>query len=175
MSPDGIRQIESALGITLPDVYRRLMSPFPVRHLSGNADRDLWDNPGGLIERNEALRNDEYHAWPKHWLFIGDPLSGSANAIDLRDPSAPVAWVDHCDLRTVDGKPGTSFEQWLSRWLTDIRSDLASDGIDPDSEPPAPPKDHPVWLGRSVIVLVAACCVAAAIGGSILLVRDLIF
>jgi hypothetical protein len=172
MSPDDLRQIEDALDVTLPDAYRRLMSPSPVRYLAGNADTDLWDNAEALIARNKALRGDRQYPWPTHWFFIGDPVgSDDANAIDLRDPSAPVFWVDQCDLRTVENVRGTRFDEWLFRWQTATRSDLAADSIDPDGDPPPPPKGRPVWVGKASITLLMVLVFASAVYGMIALVR----
>jgi hypothetical protein len=174
MSPDELRQIETALGIELPAPYKRLMSPFPVHYLGGNTDTDLWDNASALIERNQELRADQYRRWPQNWLFIGDPLTSCGNAIDLRHSSAPVVWVDHCDLRTVEGVKGTAFEDWFSRWLTDVRSDLARDGFYPDSEPPPPYQKPPIWFGKYVLTIGIVIIVISSIVGGIMLIRDLV-
>lgn len=45
MSGHDLRRIEAGLGITLPEPYKRLLVPFPVPYLRGNADTDLWDDP----------------------------------------------------------------------------------------------------------------------------------
>jgi hypothetical protein len=130
-----LRRIESVLGITLPGPYKRLAVPFPVPYLRGNADTDLWDDADQLIARNKELRTGfvrRHQPWPTHWFFIGDPLTACGNAIDLRDPLAPVLWVDHCDLRSIEGVSGQPFEEWLRTWTATIRADLEKDGIDPE-------------------------------------------
>jgi len=129
------------------------MVAFPVRHYRGNADTELWDDADRVITRNRELRKRIAcggEAWPPRWFFIGDPLSASAYAIDLCDPTSPVFWVDHCDLGTVEGQPGEPFDQWLDRWTKDSRADLQRVGDDPDTDPPPPVKLAPRWVRWSV-------------------------
>ena len=147
MSPDELQQIESALGIALPAVYKQLISPFPVPYLNGNADTDLWDSARDLIERNQQLRHDRYQPWPEYWYFIGDPLTGSGNAIDIRDPIPAVVWLDHCSL-SAKRMPATPLDQWVQRWQSSIFSDLIGDGIDPNSLPQPPSKQRSNWIVR---------------------------
>jgi hypothetical protein len=138
MTGEDFRRIEEALGIRLPESYKRLMDPFPVPHLRGNSDTDLWDDAEKLIAINQELRTEfvrGHRPWPNYLFFIGDPLTACGNAIDLRDASLPVLWVDHCALRTIQGASGQPWEEWLSTWMTTIRSDLEKDGLDPDSDP----------------------------------------
>src|SRR5437660_12433364 len=98
MSAEDLRLLEEGLGITLPESYRRLMVPFPVPYLRGNNSAYIWDNAEALIVRNREVHSDGFGSrqpWPPHWFFIGDPLASWAYAIDLRDPAAPVLYVDH--------------------------------------------------------------------------------
>ena len=138
MLGEDFRRIEDALGIALPESYKRHMDPFPVPYLRGNSDTDLWDDADKLIAINQELRTEfvrGHHPWPAYLYFFGDPLTACGNAIDLRDPSVVVHWVDHCALRTIQGASGQPWEEWFSTWVTSIRSDLEKDGIDPDADP----------------------------------------
>ena len=138
MTDEDLRRIETALGISLPEAYTRCVRQFPVPYLRGNYDSELWDDADELIDRNLELRTKfirEHVPWPHHWYFIGDPLTACGYAIDLRDPTASVVWVDHCDLRTVEGVRGKPFDEWINEWSIAVRADLEADGIDPEAEP----------------------------------------
>src|SRR5262245_39198956 len=56
VTEDELRWIEQELGISLPEPYERLVFPFPVPYLRGNADSELWDDPELLVARNRELR-----------------------------------------------------------------------------------------------------------------------
>jgi SMI1 / KNR4 family (SUKH-1) len=161
MSPSDLDRIETELGIQLPPAYRRLMGPFPIPYLRRNDTRGLWDNADELIKRNLELRNDSHEPWPAHWVLIGEDGS-AANAIDLRDPAAAVSWVDHWSLKTVQGRPGTPFENWLSKWRGDEISDLLGDGIDPNAEPP-PPSATSTGCFRSIGMLLLIGIIASIV------------
>ena len=138
MTDDDLRRIEATLGISLPESYKRHVGQFPVPYLRGNYDTELWDDADELIDRNLELRTKfirEHFPWPPHWYFIGDPLTACGYAIDLRDPAAPVVWVDHCDLRTIEGARGQPFDEWISEWSLAAWAELKADGIDPEQEP----------------------------------------
>lgn len=164
MSGEDLRQIEAALGITLPVPYKRLMDPFPIPYLRRNAHTDLWDDAGQLIARNRELRTEWFRGhqpWPAHWFFIGDPLTACGNAIDVRDPAAPVVWMDHCDLQSVEGALGNPFEEWLRQWTATVREDLEIDGIDPDGAPPPPDEPWPRWKVVALVLLLGGLALTA--------------
>jgi hypothetical protein len=135
-----LTRIEAALGIRLPDAYRRLVVPFPVPAWRGNADTELWDAPDRLIELNRELRAGFafVRSWPPHLFALGRDGSGSATAIDLRDPAAPVLWADRCHLDGAGSGPEwPSLAAWAERYVADLRADLEGDAIDPDGPPEA--------------------------------------
>ncbi|MBS1120261.1 MAG: hypothetical protein H6Q90_2489 [Deltaproteobacteria bacterium] len=133
MTKADLDRIESELRIVLPRSYRELMSSFPVPAHAGNCDTDLWDDATALIEYNQDLRRRKRGPWTADFFFIGDPVSSSGNALDLRDSEAAVWWVDHCDLSAnSSGAIAPSFEVWASKYVADVREDLKRDGIDPD-------------------------------------------
>jgi hypothetical protein len=136
VSADELRQIEEALGVTLPEAYKRLLDPFPVPRLRGTAFTDLWDDPGELIAANRQLRrwDGEHAPWPPRWFFVGEGMAGVGYAIDLREPAAPVCRVEPGARRPVGG--GQPFEEWLPEYVARARADLERDGLDPDQEPP---------------------------------------
>jgi hypothetical protein len=139
MSDADLRRIETALGTTLPAVYREQMRNYPFRVCAGNADTDLWDNAESLITRNLELRTEwvrGFKPWPPHLFFIGDALSACAYLIDLRDPQAAVWWADHCDLTARStGIVAPSFVEWAEQYFADLKHDLEVDGIDVNAEP----------------------------------------
>jgi hypothetical protein len=174
---DDLQRIEAALEITLPEPYKRLVGPFPVPYLRGNADTDLWDDAGQLVARNRELRTEFVRGrqpWPSHWFFIGDPQTACGNAIDLRDPGAPLVWVDHCDLRSIEGASGQPFEEWLREWTAAIRADLEGDGIDPNGDPPAPAEPSQRWKRVLVFTVLVLCLGGLALFGAVSAVRGLI-
>lgn len=85
MEKEELRRVSRELDISLPDSYVSTMEEYPVPALAGNADTDLWDDADAIIERNRELREGvgAPASWPHHLFFMGDPLSGAANAIDL--------------------------------------------------------------------------------------------
>src|SRR5688572_25331006 len=100
MKPEDIARIERELAITLPNVYRKTISPFPIPALVGNASTELWDDPTRLIALNRELRagNKWIKPWPPHLFAVGQMDGESYVAIDLRHPDAPTWWVDHGHL-----------------------------------------------------------------------------
>ena len=122
MSNEEITRIEKALAVELPQEYRAFMTQLDSEELQGNADSDLWDDPDAIIERNLELRKGigmgGKTPWPDHLIFIGDPLSACANAIDISEPGAPVHWIDHCavDARS-SGKIAESFVDWAQGYM----------------------------------------------------------
>jgi hypothetical protein len=56
MTSADIQRIDQALGITLPEGYRKGVVPFPVSCLARNHDYELWDDPDALIILNRQLR-----------------------------------------------------------------------------------------------------------------------
>ena len=175
MTGDDFGRIEEELGITLPETYQRLLNPFPVPYLRRNADTDLWDDAASLIAENRRLRTD-HQPWPDHWFFIGDPLTACANAIDLRDPVAPVHWIDHCDLRTVEGASGEPLEEWLDRWCEAVQMDLKKDGLDPKAapEPDSDARPWPRWIRVPIQTAVILLVVGFLVFGLVSLVRDIV-
>ena len=181
MTFDDLMRIEAALGITLPESYKRLVVPFPVPSLRGNSDTDLWDDPKLLMARNQELRTEfvrGHQPWPTHWFFIGDPLSASGTAIDLRDPAASVVWVDHCDLSSVEHAHGEPFVDWQQRWAATVRIELEKDGIDPDGDPeplgePWPRRLRILILG-GLVLLMGGCALSGFVLLGLKLVRWLV-
>jgi hypothetical protein len=160
-----LRQIEEALGITLPEAYKRLLDPFPVPRLRGNTFTDLWDDAGRLIVVNRQLREwDRGHApWPTHRFFIGEGASG-AYALDLREPAAPVYRVEPATGQVITAAGGQPFEEWLPEYVARARAEVEKDGLDPDQEPPRErhsPRGHG-WLvfpllGLLVLAVLVRC------------------
>lgn len=119
MTEVGLSRIEDALGVRLPDVYRRRVDPFPIPREGGNTNTQVWDNAGALIALNQRLRA-EVEGWPP-WQFVigqsvGDPCG---YAIDTRDPECPVWWLEQLRLGTDSGPSQGPFDAWFSRWITD--------------------------------------------------------
>lgn len=139
MTQADLARVESALAIRLPAAYHSVVSPFPIPACVGNSDTELWDDADRLIELNRELRAgiSSVKPWPTHLFALGRDGSGSTSAIDLRDPSCPVSWADRCHLESAIGSVQPLFAEWASNYLSELRGDLESNGIDPDGSPAA--------------------------------------
>ena len=139
MTEKDLDTLESELEISLPAEYRNTMLAFPVPACAGNDDSYLWDNVEKLIAENQELRTGGGLGgppWPKHFFCLGRAGGGDCYAIDLRDPRAPVWWVDHSRLDLESSCQETdSFSDWVDKFVRDLRSDLHGDGMDPDGLP----------------------------------------
>jgi hypothetical protein len=138
MNSEDIERIERELSVRLPDIYRQTVSPFPIPALAGNADTELWDDPTRLIALNRELRaGDKWRKpWPEHLFAVGEMDGESYVAIDLRQSEAPTWWADHGHLDNKgSGQTHARFEEWVSGYIRDLRSDLAGDGHNPDGTP----------------------------------------
>lgn len=135
MTESDLGRIERELSVSLPLVCRQTMLDFPVRACAGNEEFALWDSADGLIRFNRQLR-DEF-SWPSHLYALGQFEGDEANyAIDLRDPAAPVWWVDHWDVGAkASGPIEPSFDKWITSYSAELRAILEGDGIDPDCTP----------------------------------------
>ena len=137
MTPEDISQIETSLGIRLPDAYRRAVQPFPIPACAGNHDRELWDDPERLIAYNRELRAGApggVKPWPEHFFAIGRDAAGSSQAIDLR--TGELWWADHSHLdRAGSYRHTESFAAWAADYLAGLREDLEGEGIDPGGTP----------------------------------------
>jgi hypothetical protein len=131
------RRMEAALGIVLPEAYRRLVVPFPVPAYVGNAEMELWDDAERLISLNRELRGGLAFVkpWPPHMFAMGRDHGGCASAIDLQSPTNFIWWADRCHLDPVGSGPFPSIEEWANRYVGELRSDLEGDCVDPDGSP----------------------------------------
>ena len=139
MFENELNRIEEELNICLPHVYKVFMADYPLRHYVNNASTDLWDEPSEIIERNKRCHTcwaKGFIAWPNYLFFIGNSLCSASYAIDLRNDSAPVWFVDYDAVESKStGVISSSFAEWATNYIEDLRSDLIVDGVDPDSEP----------------------------------------
>lgn len=77
-----------------------------------------------------------FNAWPDYLFFIGNSLCSASYAIDLRDELAPVWFVDYDAVDSkATGVIESNFAEWAKQYVEDLRADLLTDGIDPDSKP----------------------------------------
>lgn len=140
MTAEDLTRIETALRIQLPAVYRELVVPFPIPAFAGNTDTELKDDPEALIAFNRELRTGYYSVppWPEHMFALGRDDGGCANAVDVRDPMAPVWWADRCHLYSGGTSPQSpSLTTWAEETLAILRVVLEEHGVDPDDPPEA--------------------------------------
>lgn len=172
-----LARIEAALDVELPESYRSTMLRFPIPACAGNADTELWDDADTLIAYNRELRDGApggVEPWPPHMFALGHGGDGCPMAIDLRQPEAPVWWVDHCHLDgRGSGQAHDSFLEFVERYVEDLRSDFLGDGIDPDGTP----EEREAFYAREARegcfcwLWVLALAVVAVLAGGILLDR----
>ncbi|MCP3958390.1 MAG: SMI1/KNR4 family protein [bacterium] len=88
MTPDELDRIESELGITLPELYRQAVDPYPIPALEGNTDWMFWDDAEALISLNRRMREGERFRdpWPARFYALGKDAGGCSDALDLEDP-----------------------------------------------------------------------------------------
>jgi hypothetical protein len=126
MTEDDFDLIEHVLAISLPDVYRRGLCPFPIAGRAGNTDTEVWDDARWLISLNQRLLA-EVKNWPP-WLFAIGQAEGDAcgYAIDTLSAESPVWWLDHMRLGHGTGPTEEPFAAWFSRWVVDTSPKEAS-------------------------------------------------
>jgi len=154
MKDSDIVLIEQALGISLPESYKRAVVPFRIPALVGNTEHQLWDDANGLVELNRKLRvGSRYRpAWPE------------MIALDTRSAEGPVWWLDH---RVVESKASyqshSKFADWAEEFYRDMRSDLEGDGVDPDGKPQVPEPMSWRRLFRDLLSLTAVAVIGLII------------
>jgi hypothetical protein len=135
---EGLRLIEEALGIRLPESYRARMAALPVPAAAGNSDLGVWDDVDRLIAFNLELRRGApggVKPWPPHFFAIGHAGDGCPYALDLSQGDA-VWWVDHCHLDNAGScREAESFSQWADEYFGTLREEMAGEGVDPDASP----------------------------------------
>lgn len=141
MKDSDIVMIEQALGISLPESYKRAVVPFRISALAGNTEHELWDDANGLVELNKKLRAGSRYrpAWPAHLFAVGDPHGDELIALDTRSTEGPVWWLDHGVVESkASYQSHATFADWAEEFYRDMRSDLEGDGTDPDGKPEVP-------------------------------------
>jgi hypothetical protein len=138
MTAEHIKRMASALGITLPTAYTKVMTVFPVPAYAGNSEMMLWDDADALIALNRELGEGRSFVkpWPRRFFALGQDAGGCSDALDLDDPGFGVFWFDrqHIDVGEENRSP-EKIEQWLTRQVRELSSDLTGDGIDPMTSP----------------------------------------
>lgn len=134
MNQADIEEIEQALSITLPQSYRDIVCPFPLKSYAGNSDTDLWDDAASIIRLNRDLRDNE--DWLHHLYAMGRDGGGAMHAIDLSGNTNKVVWIDR-DLQAVGTGPlDQSIEVWGKDLINSMTSGEYMDGFDPENDSP---------------------------------------
>ena len=174
MTDTDISLIEQELRIKLPDSYRQALVPIHLRALEGNTDHQLWDDAKALVKLNQDLRAGKRYrpAWPPHMYAVGDPHGDELIAMDTRSPDGPVWWLDHGNVDSKNSyQSHAKFSDWVEEFYRDVRSDMESDGEDPDAKPKPPEpatakkalQDLSALLAMAVIGLLALLALTAII------------
>ena len=136
MTGNDAARIESSLQVTLPAVYRDLLTSFPLPAYAGNTNTAFWDDADQLIQLNRELRSGTsgVKAWPTHMFALGRDAGGCSQAIDLR--SCELWWADrgHLDA-TSSYKHRESLKEWAAEYFQGLGEDLTGEGGDPAGTP----------------------------------------
>ncbi len=85
MTPDELDRIEFELSITLPELYRRAVDPYPIPALARNTDWMFWDDAEALIALNRRMREGKRFRdpWPARFYALGEDAGGCSEPLDL--------------------------------------------------------------------------------------------
>lgn len=125
--------VERQLNIRLPDDYRKVMCPFPIRAYVGNSDTDFWDDSAGLVELNRKLRSEP--GWRSSLFAVGE-RDALKTVIDLSTPNLEVWRIFGSVQGAGSGPTNQSFADWSDESLKQMRSCKYMDGFDPVNDPP---------------------------------------
>ena len=167
MTAEDIKRVESTLGITLPSAYTKVMTVFPVPAYAGNSEMMLWDDANALIALNRELREGRSYVkpWPRRFFALGQDAGGCSDALDLDDPEYGVFWFDRQHIHVgVEDRSPEKIEQWLTRQVRDLSSDLAGNGIDPTISPERRQEsERKEYRSSNIAMLLFAGVIAAAL------------
>ncbi|MBI5889718.1 MAG: SMI1/KNR4 family protein [Nitrosomonadales bacterium] len=93
-----IKQIEKALGLTLPQYYVDLVTNYPTELLKSDApDFALLDDPEVVIAENQAVRGKPFYggSWPDNLLIIGTNGCGDFYVTKLVGEEFSTGFFDH--------------------------------------------------------------------------------
>lgn len=174
MTNEEINDIETALGIRLPEDYRELVQLLPVVRDRGTTDGPAWDVPSELIRHNLHLRRKR--GWPSHLYCLGEDGGGSQFVLDLRETTPVVLQTDFEELEGLvrvehyDRPAPLSIRAWYYAYV----EDLQNDGIDISQarQPEAPASRLELMFDRVLVfVFLAAILVLVAAGALSVLKR----
>lgn len=113
MTLDGIRQIESGLGVRLPNDYKALVTNYPPELFEHSSDFDLMDDPERVITINQELRTGPFYGirWPEDYFAIGENGCGDYHCLDLSGRSPGVLFFDH-ETRRFEMRAPSLGEWW---------------------------------------------------------------
>ncbi|WP_137718783.1 SMI1/KNR4 family protein [Methylobacillus flagellatus] len=98
MDINGIKNIESALGVKLPAYYVELVTNYPPELLETEApDFGLLDSPNVIIDENKSVRTGAFYGgqWPAHLFIIGTNGCGDYYVTKLNDEKFSTGFFDH--------------------------------------------------------------------------------
>ena len=98
MNGDEIKQIELALGVSLPRHYVELITDYPLELLSTDApDFALMHEPSALIAENKAVIGQPFYGgtWPENFLVIGTNGCGDLYVTKLNGSEFSIGFFDH--------------------------------------------------------------------------------
>ena len=173
MTLEGLRRIETSLGVTLPPDYRRLMLNYPVVFDRGTAEGDLWDEADAVVRRNEELRRPrrslgaEYRALPARYLFVGDDGAGWQHLLDLESDPPVVHIMEYEAVASIrPARSDDDRELPLNVWLHDRLVAMRDGGIDITA--PNHPSSEGTWgcvaVTLVLCVLTALACALMVVG-----------
>ena len=135
MSETDVVTIEAALGMRLPDHYRRFLLSYPPALMDNKrdlgwvreapADRQLSNIAARLIHLNRDVRlpgtpwvGEAGDPWPNNFFVIGDDQCGNYWCVDLQTEDSDVWFYNH-DLGAFEHEYG-SLAEFGEQLLSDI-------------------------------------------------------
>ncbi len=126
MTDDELNQIETALGESLPEFYRRFMLEFPADQIYQRAESgrrvDSWEftnRPARVVRLNREVsrpsKTFDGEPWPGYFV-IGGSKAGDYFCLAFRSVESVLwwPWNDRCFVTVAASLP--EFVQWLMKW-----------------------------------------------------------
>jgi hypothetical protein len=112
MTPSDIKEVETTLGLSLPETYSRFLSS-GISSIDGES---ILRTPGLIIEATMMYRNGDLGipSWPPHFVCVGDEADACPYALNCNTGE-----VIHTHKGLLDEKPiarFASFEAFLAKF-----------------------------------------------------------
>lgn len=111
MKASDLADVETELGVVLPEAYRGAMLAYPLDPTDANSRIALPDDARAVIAFNRFLREQFPDEWPPTYFAVGNGPCGDPYFLDLGTRSAAVWSWDHETHGVTRAAP--DFGSWL--------------------------------------------------------------